>query len=350
MEKYSIGFFGDFTTGENYQLKSDRELRINVLRKYGYDWLFEDVKPLMERFSINIVNLETPLTKRTYSSLTNKKRVIHWADPDIMPKLLNKYNFKIVTLGNNHAMDYDINGLSDTIKALDAEGIGHFGAGLNYNEAKKPYHHKFSVGGKDVNLYFIGGYKYREDYDKVFNFYAAAPEKGGVNLLTNITAENIIKEIKEKDKDSFIIMFPHFGFDLLKRTDLQIEYSRGFIDAGADYVIGHGPHMMNSIEKYKDKTVVHGLGNFIFPTNFHNKIMPYDMVSELSFENVNGEIKVRQYFYPTSASSNSNEPKTRLIKDEKEVEKFVELLLEESNYKKEDLKIENVDGLIRIGI
>ena len=120
---YNIGFFGDFTTGENYQNKSERNERVNVLRQYGYDYLFTQVDGLLNRFCMNIFNLETPLTYSTKSSLVNKKAVLHWADGEIVPKYLKKYNVKAVSLGNNHIMDYEKQGLTDTLNYLSSNDI-----------------------------------------------------------------------------------------------------------------------------------------------------------------------------------------------------------------------------------
>lgn len=349
MEKYSIGFFGDFTTGENYQQKAEALERTNVLRQYGYDWLFEKVKPVISKFDMNIFNLETPLTRRTRSFLHGIKPCVHWADPEIVPKLLKKYNVEAVSLGNNHGMDYEISGLEDSFRALEAQNISHFGAGLNSLEAKEPYKKEIKIKKESINLYVLGGYKYREDYEKNFKFYAD-DSKGGVNLLTPEKASPVIKAIKARDKKAYIVAFPHFGFDLLKTTKLQNDYARSFIDAGADIVIGHGPHMINSIEKYKKKTILYGIGNFIFPTNFRGKPIPYNTVVELVFElSKQGKIEAKTYLYPTYMNNQSYSAQTRFI-TKSEVDEFVTLLLENSNVKKSSLDIEVKKDFVKIGV
>lgn len=349
MEKYSIGFFGDFTTGENYQQKAETVERTNVLRQYGYDWLFEKVKPVISKFNMNIVNLETPLTKRTRSFLLGIKPCVHWADNEIVPKLLKKYNFSAVSLGNNHGMDYEIDGLKDSFEALKSQNISYFGAGLDEKEAKKPYKKEIKIGKKTINLYVLGGYKYREDYEKDFKFYADK-DKGGVNLLTPERAFPLIRAIKAKDKKAFIVVFPHFGFDLLKTTKLQNDYARSFIDAGADIVIGHGPHMINSIEKYKNKTILYGIGNFIFPTNFRGRPIPYNTIVELVFElTKKDEIEAKTYLYPTYMNNQSYSAQTRLI-SKSEIDEFKTLLLENSNVAEDELTIEVKKDFVKIGV
>lgn len=195
MSEYSIGFYGDLTTGENYQTKYDRNARINILRQKGYDVLFENVEIFLNKFDFNIVNLETPLTDVTTSSIAQKKRVLHWADKEIVPQLLKKYKVSAVSLGNNHILDYDMQGLLDTQNALKNAGIGFFGAGINLDRASMPLIKRISLYEKNINLYVIGGYKYHKDYDNEYDFYAKET-KCGAFLLTPGSVENLIKTIK----------------------------------------------------------------------------------------------------------------------------------------------------------
>lgn len=348
VENFSIGFFGDLTTGENYQIKSEINERINVLRQYGYDWLFEKVDCLLTRFDMNVANLETPLTCAVKSPLLHKKTVLHWADPVIVPKILEKHKINAVSLGNNHCMDYDTKGLTDTIEALKNFGISSFGAGLNIDSASLPLVKNLLLKNKKINIYIIGGYKYRTNYDEDFKFYAAE-NKSGVFLLTDKTADAVIKSIKTSDKDAYIVMFPHFGFDLLKTTQLQIDYAHSFIDSGADLVIGHGPHMINSVEKYKDKIILYGIGNFIFPANFSGKTLPYNMAAELEFSSAEDERNPKIRVYPTYMDNQSSKPQTRPIKDS-ELGSFLNLLLEGAEDLRKSINIDVVDGLIRIGL
>lgn len=346
MSEYSIGFFGDLTTGENYQLKYDRRARINILRQKGYDVLFENVEIFLNKFDFNIANLETPLTDVTVSSIAQKKRVLHWADKEIVPQLLKKYKISAVSLGNNHILDYDKQGFLDTQNALQNAGIGFFGAGINLDRASMPFIKRISLYKRNVNLYVIGGYKYHKDYDKEYDFYAKET-KCGVFLLTPESAENIIKTIKENDKDSKVIMFPHFGYDLMKNTNLQIEYAHKFIDYGADFVIGHGPHYMNSIEIYKGKPVLYGIGNFIFPANFSAKTEPYNMVAELKFFESDNNVHSKINIYPIYMDNNSFNPVTRLLRKD-ELDKFIDLLVEYDESVKDKIIVDSSSDLIKI--
>jgi len=344
LESYSIGFYGDFTTGENYQIKSDLLSRVNILRQHGYRYLFKDVEPLLKICDANIFNLETPLTNVIKSELEHKKTVLHWADKDIVPELLQKYNVHAVSLGNNHAMDYGRQGLEQTLNALLPLNIYPFGAGLDIKSAQRPFIKHINLDMRQVNLYVFGGYKYREDYDKEFNYYADE-NKEGVFCLTPDSIGQTIREIKEHDQNSIIVMFPHFGFDLLKTTPMQKEYAHAFIDAGADFVIGHGPHMMNSMEIYKNKTILYGIGNFIFPADFQGKPLPYNLAVQLEFTN-NGE---NLYLYPTYCDNQNPAVTTRPVSKE-ELPEVLGLLTENNQTLKDKLNAETINGLIRIEV
>ncbi len=320
-----ITFYGDFTFGENYQARYDYQEKVNILRQKGYDYLFNEVEHFFNKSDYNIVNLESPITNVQKSDLENKKACIHWCDIEIAPKIMKKYNIHAASLGNNHGYDYGEEGLKQSLEALEQEGIEYFGAGRNIEEAKKYITKSFEIGERKLNLYVFGGYKYREDYDKEFHFYAGA-NKGGVNLLMPECVSDTIKTIKSEDENSFIVMFPHFGFDLQKTVPMQKEMARGFIDAGADMVIGHGPHMMNQIEYYNGKPIVYSLGNFIFPADFRGRMTPLNLVCSLVFKE--DSLKPVYELYPVYMDTNSKTPQTRLCKKE-EINEVIKRLLEE---------------------
>ncbi len=321
-----ISFYGDFTFGENYQARYDYFEKVNILRQKGYDYLFSEVKHFFEKSDYNIVNLESPITDVQKSDLENKKAVVHWCDLKITPEIMRKYKIDAASLGNNHGYDYGETGLKQSLDSLRRVGIKPFGAGMNEESAKIPLTEHFAIGDRLLNLYVFGGYKYREDYYTDFKFYAIA-NKGGVNLLTPERVNDTIKQIKAEDENAYIVMFPHFGFDLQKTVPMQKEMARGFIDAGADIVIGHGPHMMNQIEYYNGKPVIYSLGNFIFPADFRGRMTPLNLVCSLNFKGGNKPVIE---LYPVYMETNSKTPLTRLIKKD-EINEVVKRLLEEDN-------------------
>jgi len=315
MEEFKVCFYGDLNFGESYQAIYDIQSKKNVLRQKGYHFLLENVKHFFKDADLNIVNLETVLTNVKHSSLMGIKACIHWSDLEIAPPLLKEYGVDVANLGNNHAYDYGEEGLKQTLCALDNMGIGHFGAGLSEAEAGQEYKKEINIDGKKVNLYVLGGYKYREDYDKEFDFYAKR-DKSGVNLLMPNTAKEQIENIRKSDPGAYIVVSPHFGFDLQKTIDHQREQARRYIDMGADIVIGHGPHMMNEIEFYKDKTIIYSLGNFMFAADFNPSKIPYSLVLKLVFRDDRDISKPLVCLYPIYTNEIETNYQTKLIQQE----------------------------------
>ena len=116
---------------------------------------------------------------------------------------------------------------------------------------------------------------------------------------------------------------------------------------GAQEQSGHGPHIMNSVEIYNGKKILYGLGNFIFPANFQGKIHGYNLVAELQFKE--GDLYPKVYLYPTFMDIQSNSPQTRPIV-ESETNLVMDLITEGNEDLRDNLVIENCDGLIRIGV
>ncbi len=324
-EELRVTFYGDFTFGENYQARYDYFEKINVLRQKGYDYLFDKVRHFFSNSDFNIVNLESPITDVQKSFLENKKACVHWCDREISPKIMKRYNIHAASLGNNHGYDYGEEGLKQSLEALKGANIEPFGAGMNIEEAKKPLVKNFTVNGKPLNLYVFGGYKYREDYETEFHFYAKK-DKGGVNLLMPDLVSDSIKQIKDNDENAYIVMFPHFGFDLQKTVLMQKEMARAFIDAGADTVIGHGPHMMNQMEYYKGKPIIYSLGNFIFAADFRGRMTPLNLVCSLVFKD--GNAKPVFELYPVHMNTDSKTPQTRPV-EKQEINEVIRRLCEE---------------------
>ena len=331
-----IRFFGDFTTAENYQAEYEIDYKTNILRQFGYDYLLKDTDIYFKN-SFNIVNLESPITNVRQSELKGKKPCIHWMDYNIAGDFLKRHNVNAVSLGNNHGYDYTHDGLVQTIEVLDKYNISHFGAGLDEKTAQMPFFKTFEIKGRKLNLYVFGGFKYRKDYYEDFKFYAKG-NKSGVNLLTVDTAKSQIQEIKQNDPDSLVVMFCHFGFDYMDKVSHQVEYAHGWIDFGADFVIGHGPHKMNEIEIYKGKTILYSIGNFCFPASFRNRMSPYNFVFELEiFEN-----ETKQHIYPIYFDTYSLGALSRPLKED-ELNEFIQELCAENVELKEKIQIQKGD-------
>lgn len=215
--------------------------------------LLKDVTPILSAADIAFGNLEGPLADGGVSAKCRPRstRCFAFRMPTRYGKHLKEAGFDVLSLANNHAFDFGDAGRTSTRSTLDALGIKHAGSDRGL------YSTTFlDVKGRKVA--FIG-----------FAHNSITPN---VNDLT--TARQLVQEA-DKTADIVVVSF-HGGAEgtdaqnVPNRTEIFAGEARGnlplfartVIDAGADLVLGHGPHVMRGMEIYKDRLVAYSLGNF----------------------------------------------------------------------------------------
>ncbi len=221
-----------------------------TLSKDNYYHAFERIAPELKKGDITLVNLEAPLTSRG-KEYTEKKFRFR-VNPSAVAAL-KKAGITAVTLANNHIMDFGSQGLADTIKLLDEQGIDHVGAGENISAARKLVIKE--IRGTKVGML---GYSLTMPHE----FWAGEDRAGTAPLLEKIMLEYIAKAKKQV---RVLIVNVHWGEEAKTRLrPYQPVLGRKMIDAGADVVIGHHPHILQGIERYKRGIVFYSMGNFAF--------------------------------------------------------------------------------------
>ncbi len=297
---YRVLFGGDTSFGENYQAWLERHGQENILKSRGYAYSLEKLDPLLKKADLAIVNLETPLVNERRSQLAATKKYIHWSDGRKTTHFLKRHNIQIVSLANNHTMDFGQDGLRQTLSKLGQSGLHGFGAGLNEKEAAKPFHCSIEFGAKPFALYVVAGFEYHRSYDKQYKFYAAG-ERGGVNAWKKIKAADQIRMLRKRVKNAFIVAFPHWGDNYIGRSTAQQKLARAMIDAGADLILGHGAHILQEIEQYKGKWIIYGLGNFVFnsPGRYQKRnVKAYSLAAMLNIREIAGRFRPSLHLYP----------------------------------------------------
>ena len=159
--------------------------------------------------------------------------------------------FDAYGLANNHIFDYGRNGVTDIIDELSKKEIAVFGL------KKKEYDLlKFEIKG--ISFAIIGCVK---------NGRWISKDPYSPNEYDPIAIVEKIKDLKQKIDHVFV--YPHIGTELVdvpKPEDVEI--LRGFIDAGATAVVGHHPHIVQGIEKYKKGIIAYSLGSFVYLPSF----------------------------------------------------------------------------------
>lgn len=221
---------------------------------------------------ITMVNLESPFTLRGESV---EKKFTFRAHPIYIKTLLDG-GVDIVTIANNHLYDYSAAGLFDTINYLDSANIKHVGAGADINRARRPV--IFNVN--DIRMAFLGYYGLGKHSDS----YPATETDAGTAMRSLKYIRDDIQKIRPY-VDYIIINF-HWGSEKQHYPGkAQVAFAHQVIDAGADLIIGHHPHVLQGIESYKNKIIAYSLGNFIFGGNSRKK--EKTIVLEIKFDSQN---------------------------------------------------------------
>ena len=236
--------------------------------RYGYDYPFLFVRGLFTGSDIVFGNLEGPLTKR--GTRETEKTYVFRSPPAKVAPALKRAGFNIVSLANNHTMDYGPVGLEDTIDALKANRIAHAGAGANLAEARRPA--VFHVGSSTVALL-----AYSVTLPE--NFYAGKESPG-----TAFAHESQVRADIERARrfaDIVIVSF-HWGQEgTTVLRDYQVRLAHAAVDAGAAAVIGHHPHILQAVERYRNAVILYSLGNFVFGS--YSKTARDSVVAQLEF-------------------------------------------------------------------
>jgi len=210
---------------------------------------FSGLKDLFNSTDFNFANLESPVSGN--DNRVGRGLVFNARRADV--EGLVKYNFKVVNLANNHALDQGLNGLNYTQQFLTEKGIEHLGVGPNKADAWKPKY----LTIKGIKIGFIGvSYASINDNGASTNDYVARIEE----------VDRLRASIKQaKSESDYVLVTMHAGTEYVRNPNQpQIDFARAAVDAGADIVIGAHPHWIQTFEKYKDKYIFYSLGNFIF--------------------------------------------------------------------------------------
>ncbi|MFA7252507.1 MAG: CapA family protein [Candidatus Paceibacterota bacterium] len=196
-------------------------------------------------------NLETPITPGTEIPAFT---MLFRSNPGT-EQALRKAGFSILSLANNHTPNFGDKGLSDTFNYLDLAGIKYVGAGRNEQEANRPVY----LERQGIRFAFLA----YNDPDVVPASYEALENNFGTAFMRIDKMTAAVSEAKQKA--DFVIVSMHSGTEYIERpNDSQISFAHAAIEAGADLILGHHPHVIQTLEKYQGKYIFYSLGNFIF--------------------------------------------------------------------------------------
>ena len=212
------------------------------------------IAPSLRRADIAMVNLETAVTNRGKPA---PKEYVFRA-PASAFSALRSGGVDLVTVANNHGMDYGTTGLKDTLEAGKRAGVRVVGAGWNDKQAYAPF--RVTVKGQRITI--IGATQVLDDH--LVSAWTAGPGKMG--LASAKDEVRLVRAVRAARRASdTVVVYVHWGVELsgCPTTD-QRSLARKLVGAGADIVVGSHAHVLLGAGKLKHALVAYGLGNFVF--------------------------------------------------------------------------------------
>lgn len=211
--------------------------------------IFADVKSIIQSADLSIVNFECPVVIGD-----GKPTIKRGPNLRCIPKavqVIQEAGFDMVTLANNHILDYGDFGVNETIQTLDKYGIRHVGAGDSIEEAAQTQYYT-----KDNKTLAIINCCEHE-------FSIATDTSAGANPLNPMQQYYQIQEARKQA--DYVLVIVHGGHEHCQYPSPRMQETyRFFVDAGADAVVNHHQHCYSGCEVYQGKPIVYGLGNFCF--------------------------------------------------------------------------------------
>ena len=266
-EDVTLLFAGDLFLTDILQEKYDR----NGLSAAATS----DLLSITRGADIFMLNQEFPFG--TTGEAMEDKQYTFRVDPKYV-SILPELGADIVTLANNHMLDFGRGPLAETLTALDGAGILHVGAGQNLEEAKALK--TMEAGGRVIG--FLGA-------TRVIPEHSWTASRSNSGLFTTYDPTKLLGEIQAaKQQCDYVVVYVHWGIERnTEPEEYQKSLARQYIDAGADAVIGAHPHVLQGMEYYQGKPIFYSLGNFIFANRTYETMM-----AELTITDDGTEVRV----------------------------------------------------------
>ena len=229
----------------------DRSIRA-IISSQGGEAVFRGIKNVLSDADLTLVNLETPLTKA--GDAQTWKDVVFRGDPRLAPAMA-KAGIDVVTMANNHAGDQGDSGLLDSIGYVRKAGLKVCGAGRDLADARAARF--FTVDG--LRVAFLG-------FTDVLpiGFPATSSSPGTSPGRSDVGAVKTAVRAAAKEAD-FVVVTWHWNFELTTApSSLEASEGKAMIDAGADLVIGHHPHVLQGVQAYHGGFIAYSTGNLVF--------------------------------------------------------------------------------------
>ncbi|WP_345243118.1 CapA family protein [Pontibacillus salipaludis] len=225
---------------------------VTTMKDSGPDYPFQHVAPLFKKSDYTVVNLETPIT----SAMTPFPKLYNFKASPLLLDGLSNAGVDLVSLANNHTLDYNVQGLLDTFKALEDKNMAYIGAGHNQKEAYQEQ--RISIKNQTVAILAFS------EVLPDLSWYAGKHTPGVASGYQLDRVLSIVDKVK-KEVD-YVLVYYHWGDEKVHLPNKdQTHIAHTLVDHGVDAVIGSHPHVLQGFEVYNGKPIAYSLGNFLFP-------------------------------------------------------------------------------------
>ncbi|MDD4990474.1 MAG: CapA family protein [Candidatus Pacebacteria bacterium] len=283
------------------------EYMVNKYGKGDFNFLFAKIKNYLLAADLLFGNLEGSISQRGQQVGS----IYSFEFSPTSTSALKESGFDVLSLANNHMLDYQAIALQDTLANLQQAGIDYVGAGLNEQEAfslkiREIYPVKSAEGGaeqlnrvKGVKIGFLafenlGPASWKAGGDKTGMAWIGWDDFGKIQEIIS----------QSKQQVDILVVSLHAGVEYQPLPDnFQKEFTKMAIDSGADLVIGHHPHVIQPLEKYKNGWIAYSLGNFVFDQFFSKETMEGGLLKvEIKDKKISNvildKVKLNKYYQP----------------------------------------------------
>ena len=273
----TITFTGDVTLGSEEAKKKQDSSFVSYAAQKGYDYFFANFQEMFQSDDLTVVNLEGPLTDS--SKQENKAKTYRFRGSADYANILTGAGIDAANLANNHCpTDFGNQGYNATKAALEDAGVGWFA------------NTKVYIFEKDgLRIAFIGLNSTKVNGQKAW-------------------FRKEIPRLKEEEGVNAVVFVFHAGTEYsMHHTKAQTTYSQWAIDAGADLVIMHHPHVVQGLDIYKDRYVCYSVGNFCFGGNKEIRALETVVVQvRLDFDDEGHYLGQKLTLYPANISGHAD--------------------------------------------
>ncbi|MFI5735041.1 CapA family protein [Kribbella sp. NPDC051587] len=240
-----------------------------------------------------IVNLETPVTTR---GAAQQKRYLFRTDARAV-NALKSAGVDLVSLANNHTLDYGRTGLADTMSAAARGGLGTVGAGVNASRAYAPW--RTTIRGIRVSVLAFS------QVEDLADQWVATPSRSGLAMAIDNRAALAAVRAARAASD-VVIVVPHWGSEHNHcPTHVQQTFASELAKAGADVILGSHAHVLQG-QGYLGRTfVAYGMGNFLWGAGL---LTPEDWRGGVLKLTLRGRTVVQRNLIPTELSDDTRQP------------------------------------------